>query len=46
MERIVRTFEHPDGKRRVLIVQRENGTFGYEQEKLAHRSRNADVRNT
>ena len=44
MERILRTFEHPDGKRRVLIVQRENGTFGYEQEKLVYRYEDEEMR--
>jgi hypothetical protein len=31
-DRVVRTFNSPDGKRRVLIVQRNNGSFGYEEE--------------
>ena len=36
VERILRKFEHPDGEHRVLIVQRENGTFGYEQEQRVY----------
>jgi hypothetical protein len=36
MEKTLKTFRHPDGKRRVLIVQRSNGLFGYELEELAY----------
>jgi hypothetical protein len=36
MERAVKTFEHPNGQQRVLIVQRENATFGYEEEQRVH----------
>lgn len=36
MERVLRELRHPDGKRRVLIIQRENGFFGYEEETLEY----------
>ena len=30
--RVLKTIGHPDGKRRVLIVRRDNGMFGFEEE--------------
>ena len=30
--RVLKTITHPDGKRRVNIVERENGRFSYELE--------------
>ena len=31
---VLKTLIHSDGKRRVLIVQRDNGLFGFEEEQL------------
>jgi hypothetical protein len=33
-DRVVKTLTHPDGQRRVLIVQRTNGLYGYEIEEF------------
>ena len=33
-ERVVKTLAHADGKRRVLIVQRANGLYGFEIEEF------------
>jgi hypothetical protein len=33
-ERVLKTLSHPDGQRRVLIVQRTNGLYGYEIEEF------------
>jgi len=35
-ERVLKTLCHPDGRRRVLIVQRTNGLYGYEIEEFRH----------
>ena len=34
MEREVRTLLHPDGKRRIVVVQRADGLYGFRQDKL------------
>jgi hypothetical protein len=31
---VLKTLTHLDGKRRVVIVQRDNGLFGFEEEHL------------
>lgn len=36
MQRVLKTFTHTDGKRRVLIVQKSKGIFGYVVEKLTY----------
>ncbi len=32
MEQILKILTHPDGKRRVLILRRESGVLGFEEE--------------
>jgi hypothetical protein len=34
MTKVVKTLFHPDSERRVLIVQRDSGHYGFEEEKL------------
>jgi hypothetical protein len=34
MDKTLKILTHPDGKRRVLIVQRENGQYGFEEHHL------------
>lgn len=34
MTRVVKILLHPDGERRVLILESANGTFGYQEEAL------------
>ncbi len=34
MNQVLKVLTHPDGKRRVLIVQRANGLFGFEEQHL------------
>ena len=33
-DRVLKTLLHPDGKLHVLIIQRDNGLFGFEEEQL------------
>jgi len=35
MAAVMRVLMHPDGKRRVLIVDRGGGRFGYEEERFS-----------
>jgi hypothetical protein len=35
MERVVKILSHPEGKRRVLIVQRSGGHYGHEEERFS-----------
>jgi hypothetical protein len=35
MERVVKILSRPEGKRRVLIVQRSGGHYGHEEERFS-----------